>query len=75
LLAELPEKYQQAFRLHRLEDYSFSDIALRMGIRERMVRRYVTNTLVYLRLRRAGISSTASWRQVQCTQEHLNHHG
>jgi RNA polymerase sigma factor (sigma-70 family) len=64
LVAELPEKYQQAFRLHRLEDHSFADIARHMGIKERMVRRYVTNTLVYLRLRRAGVSSADAWRQL-----------
>jgi RNA polymerase sigma-70 factor (ECF subfamily) len=65
LLAELPEKYQQAFRWHRFEDGSFAEIALKMGIRERMVRRYVTNTLLYLRLRREGVSSTDAWRQVR----------
>jgi RNA polymerase sigma-70 factor (ECF subfamily) len=64
MVAELPEKYQQAFRLHRLEDYSFTDIAKHMGIKERMVRRYVTHTLVYLRLRREGVSSADAWRQV-----------
>jgi len=50
--------------LHRLEDYSFGDIAQRMGIKERMVRRYVTNALVYLRLRREVVSSADAWRQV-----------
>jgi RNA polymerase sigma factor (sigma-70 family) len=64
LVTELPEKYQQAFRLHRLEDHSFADIARHMGIKERMVRRYVTNTLVYLRLRRAGVSRADAWRQL-----------
>jgi RNA polymerase sigma factor (sigma-70 family) len=64
IVAELPMKYQQAFRMHRLEDYSFADIAKRMGIKERMVRRYVTNTLMYLRLRREGVSSADAWRQV-----------
>jgi RNA polymerase sigma factor (sigma-70 family) len=64
LVAELPEKYQQAFRLHRLEEHSFADISEHMGIKERMVRRYVTNTLVYLRLRRAGVSSADAWRQL-----------
>ena len=62
IVAEFPEKYQQAFRLHRLEDCSFSEIALQIGIKERMVRRYETNTLVYLRLRRAGVSSADAWR-------------
>jgi RNA polymerase sigma factor (sigma-70 family) len=65
LITELPDKYQQAFRLHLLDDGSFEDIAQHMGIKERMVRRYVTNTLLYLRLRREGLSSAASWRQVQ----------
>jgi RNA polymerase sigma factor (sigma-70 family) len=64
LVAELPERYQQAFRLHRLEDYSFVDIAKNMGIKERMVRRYVTNTLLYLRLRREGVPSPQAWRQI-----------
>jgi RNA polymerase sigma factor (sigma-70 family) len=64
LVAELPDKYQQAFRLHRLEDHSFADIAQKLGIKERMVRRYVTNTLVYLRLRRAGVPSADAWRQI-----------
>lgn len=64
LVAELPDKYQQAFRLHRLEDHSFADIAQKLGIKERMVRRYVTNTLVYLRLRRAGVPSADAWRKI-----------
>jgi RNA polymerase sigma factor (sigma-70 family) len=64
-VAELPAKYQQAFRLHRLEDHSFRDIARHMDIKERMVRRYVTNTLLYLRLRREGVSRSNAWRQVQ----------
>jgi RNA polymerase sigma factor (sigma-70 family) len=75
LLAELPEKYQQAFRLHRFEDQSFSDIALQMGIKERMVRRYVTNSMVYLRLRRAGVSRTDSWRHLHGAPEPRDHHG
>jgi RNA polymerase sigma factor (sigma-70 family) len=64
LVGELPAKYQQAFRLHRLEDRSFEDIARQMGLKDRMVRRYVTNSLVYLRLRREGRSPTQAWRQV-----------
>jgi DNA-directed RNA polymerase specialized sigma24 family protein len=50
--------------LHPLEDYSFADIAKHMGIKERMVRRYVTNTLLYLRLRREGVPSPQAWRQI-----------
>jgi RNA polymerase sigma-70 factor (ECF subfamily) len=64
LIAELPKNYQSAFRMHRLEDLSFAEIAMLMGIKERMVRRYVTNTLAYLRLRREGISTERAWRQI-----------
>jgi RNA polymerase sigma-70 factor (ECF subfamily) len=64
LVGELPAKYQQAFRMHRLEDQSFDDIARQMGLKERMVRRYVTNALLYLRLRREGSTPAQAWQQV-----------
>jgi RNA polymerase sigma factor (sigma-70 family) len=65
LIGELPPKYQQAFRLHRVEEESFDEIGRRMGLKERMVRRYVTCSLLYLRLRREGASAPEAWRQVQ----------
>jgi RNA polymerase sigma-70 factor (ECF subfamily) len=64
VVGELPAKYQQAFRLHRLEDQPFEEIAREMGLKERMVRRYVTNALLYLRLRREGRSPAQAWQQV-----------
>ena len=64
VVGELPAKYQQAFRLHRLEDQPFEEIARQMGLKERMVRRYVTNALLYLRLRREGGSPAQAWQQV-----------
>jgi RNA polymerase sigma-70 factor (ECF subfamily) len=64
VIGELPAKYQEAFRLHRLEEKPFEEIARHMGLKERMVRRYVTNTLMYLRLRREGMTASQSWRQV-----------
>jgi RNA polymerase sigma factor (sigma-70 family) len=64
VVGELPAKYQQAFRLHRLEDQPFEEIARQMGLKERMVRRYVTNALLYLRLRREGRSPAQAWQQV-----------
>ena len=64
LIGELPEKYRLAFQLHRLEDQPFDEIALRMGLKERMVRRYVANALIYVRLRREGASAAQAWRQV-----------
>ncbi len=65
VLAELPAKYQEAFRLHRVEDLTFEEIAQRMGLKDRMVRRYVANALLYLRLRRDGATRVDAWRQVQ----------
>ena len=64
VVGELPAKYQQAFRLHRLEDQPFEEIARQMELKERMVRRYVTNALLYLRLRREGRSPAQAWQQV-----------
>jgi RNA polymerase sigma-70 factor (ECF subfamily) len=64
VVGELPAKYQLAFRLHRLEDQPFEEIARQMGLKERMVRRYVTNALLYLRLRREGRSPAQAWQQV-----------
>jgi RNA polymerase sigma factor (sigma-70 family) len=65
VVQELPVKYQEAFRLHRIDDESFEEIARRMGLKDRMVRRYVTNALLYLRLRREGATPPDAWRQVQ----------
>jgi RNA polymerase sigma factor (sigma-70 family) len=48
---ELPAKCRQAFLLHRLHDLSCEEIAARLGIRERMVRRYVARALDHVRLR------------------------
>jgi RNA polymerase sigma-70 factor (ECF subfamily) len=65
VIGELPAKYQEAFQRHRVDDESFEDIARGMHLKERMVRRYVANALVYLRLRREGVSAAEAWRQVQ----------
>ena len=64
LIAELPLKYQEAFRRHRVDDESFDYIARRMGLKERMVRRYVTHALLYLRLRREGVTAPEAWRHI-----------
>jgi RNA polymerase sigma factor (sigma-70 family) len=64
VIAELPMKYQEAFYRHRVDDESFEDIARRMGLKDRMVRRYVTYTLIYLRLRREGFDAGEAWRRV-----------
>jgi RNA polymerase sigma factor (sigma-70 family) len=64
-VAELPAKCQQAFRLHKLEDQSFADVAAVMGITERMVRKYVSRALVYIRLRREGCSAVEAGQSMR----------
>jgi len=64
-VAELPEKYREAFRLIKLEDNSFPQVAGLMQLSERMVRKYITRALIYIRLRRDGNSATDAWQKVQ----------
>src|ERR1700722_593478 len=49
-LQELPAKCQRVMNLHRFEGVSQRDVAVRLGISERMVRRYVTYAMVYCHL-------------------------
>ena len=64
-VAELPEKYGEAFRLVKLEDQSFPQAAHTMQLSERMVRKYITRALIYIRLRREGSSPTDAWSKAQ----------
>ena len=64
-VAELPEKYREAFRLIKLEDNSFPQAAGLMQLSERMVRKYITRALIYIRLRREGQSAKDAWNKVQ----------
>jgi len=57
---ELPSKCQEAFRQHRLADIPIGDVARRMNVSERMVRKHITRALVYIRLRREGLSSQSA---------------
>ena len=56
ILQELPLKCQQVMNLHRFEGASQRDVSMRLGISERMVRRYVTYAMVYCRLRLDGMA-------------------
>lgn len=51
---ELPQKCREAFLLYRLEELSCADIAVRLGLQERMVWRYIARALEYIRLRVKG---------------------
>lgn len=64
-VSELPPKYREAFRLVKFEEQSFPEAASLMSISERMVRRYVTDVLVYVRLRREGIPPEDAWSRVK----------
>ena len=64
-VAELPEKYREAFRLIKLEDNSFPQAAGLMRLSERMVRKYITRALIYIRLRREGHTAKDAWNKVQ----------
>jgi RNA polymerase sigma factor (sigma-70 family) len=55
-LQELLPKCQQAISLHRLEGLPQHEVAKRLGISERMVRRYVTYAMIYCHLRLDGMA-------------------
>jgi RNA polymerase sigma-70 factor (ECF subfamily) len=54
-LDELPEPVRQAFVMFRLDDMSQEGIAARLGVTDRMVRKYITRALVHIRLRLDGM--------------------
>jgi RNA polymerase sigma factor (sigma-70 family) len=55
-LAELPEQARQAFLMFRLDGLSQEDIAARLGVTDRMVRKYITRALIHCRLRLDGMA-------------------
>jgi len=63
-LQELPVKCQKVFSLHRLDGVSQREVARRLGCSERMVRRYVTYTMLYCNLRSEGMAADQVRRKV-----------
>jgi len=63
-LQELPDKCQQVFGLHRLDGIPQREVARRLGLSERMVRRYVTYAMVYCHLRSAGLTAEGARQKV-----------
>lgn len=63
-LQELPIKCRQVMDLHRFEGISQRDVAVRLGISERMVRRYVTYAMVFCQLRLEGMKVDQVRRRV-----------
>lgn len=64
-VAELPNRCREAFRLHKLEDRPFGEVAAIMGVSERMVRKFIGRALVYVRLRREGYSAMEAKERVR----------
>lgn len=63
-LGELPPKYRRAFLLNRFENWTTSEIARELLVRERMVRNYISRTAIYCQLRLEGISRLEAWKEV-----------
>jgi RNA polymerase sigma factor (sigma-70 family) len=59
LLAELPLKCAESFRLVRVEQMSFAEAAARLGLTERMIRIHVARALAYCQERLEGV--TEGW--------------
>lgn len=64
-LRELPRNCQQAFLLHRFKDLSTVEVAERMGMTDRMVRKYVKRALLYCRLRSQGMDKAQALKELQ----------
>ena len=43
----LPRKYQQVFLLRKIDELTYSEIALQLGISEKTVQRYLVNALLH----------------------------
>jgi|GraSoi2013_100cm_1033763.scaffolds.fasta_scaffold01135_2 RNA polymerase sigma factor (sigma-70 family) len=56
-LSELPANCREAFLRYRLDGMGQQQIAQELGVTERMVRHYITQAIVYCRLRMEGWSA------------------
>jgi RNA polymerase sigma-70 factor (ECF subfamily) len=63
-VAELPAKCRRVLQMHRVDGLTQQEVAKRLGLSDRMVRRYVTYAMVYCRLRLEGIPADAARQQV-----------
>jgi RNA polymerase sigma-70 factor (ECF subfamily) len=63
-LQELPVKCRGVFELHRLEGLTQHEVGGRLGLSERMVRRYITYAMLYCRLRLEGVPADRARREI-----------
>jgi RNA polymerase sigma factor (sigma-70 family) len=64
-LQELSVQCRQVFDLHRLQGIAQREVGTRLGISERMVRRYVTYAMVYCRLRLNGMPAEQAREEIK----------
>ena len=62
-LAELPTKPRLAFLWHRVSDMKIEDVAERLGVSDRMVRKYIVQALVHVRMRLDAVDATSTERK------------
>jgi RNA polymerase sigma factor (sigma-70 family) len=62
-LEELPEKVRSAFLMCRLEGLTQNEIADRLRVTDRMVRKYITQALLHCRLRLDGATETEAGKR------------
>jgi RNA polymerase sigma-70 factor (ECF subfamily) len=63
-LDELTPKCREAFELHRMQKLSTSQVAERLHITPRMVRKHVSRALIYCRYRLDGLSAAAAMEKL-----------
>lgn len=62
-LAELPAKPRLAFLWHRVSDMELCEVAERLGVSERMVRKYIVQALVHVRMRLDALDGASTARK------------
>ncbi len=63
-LEELPPKCRRVFVMHRLHRLSSGEIAERLDISTRMVRKHIARALIYCRFRRDGLDPVAALARI-----------
>jgi RNA polymerase sigma-70 factor (ECF subfamily) len=63
-LRELPANYRRAFLMYRFKERSTQQIAMELGIGERMARNYVSRSARYCKLRMDGKAAAEARREV-----------
>ncbi len=68
-LQELPEKVRSAFLMCRLDGLSQNEIAERLCVTDRMVRKYITQALLHCRLRLDGATAAEAGKRSRAARD------